>query len=91
MIQVGEEGSQETEMGGGGGGVGMTLFGSFRWKCACRVTAGQQVGQAGCSPVRVALGCGGRRASWIASGASGELVWWKGQESDVECPGFATY
>lgn len=27
MIQVGEEGSQETEMGGGGGG--MTQFGSF--------------------------------------------------------------
>lgn len=83
MIKVGEEESQGTEMGE------MTMFGSFRQDCACRVTEGQHVGQVGYSPVRAALRrCGGRKASLIASGAS---EWCKGQESDVESPGFTTY
>lgn len=77
---MGEEESQETEMGE------RTLFGSFRQDCAHRVTESQHVGQVGYSSVRAALRrCGGRKASLIASGASEkDLVWCKGQESDVE-------
>lgn len=86
-IQPGEEETQEMEMGE------MTLFGSLIQDHANWVTEGQQVGQVGCSPVRMALRrSGGRKPSLGTFGASEkEQVWWKGQESEVESLGFARW